>query len=135
MDGGSSNGPSGSGHPRVGERVEQISSSAQQLYEDTRGAVTDLGAALDLKGRVQRHPYLTLAAAAGVGYLLGGGLFTRLTGRMVHLGLRMAALPFVKDEMLGIAESALEQLTERLRGEEDGPPSPGRSVDRSEGLS
>lgn len=114
MDGKRSNG--GGDHPGVGERVEHISSSAQRLYQETKDAVSDLGTALDLKGRVQRNPYLMLAAAAGVGYLLGGGLFTRLTSRMVHLGFRLAALPLVKDEVLGIAESAVEQLTGRAKG-------------------
>jgi len=39
--------------------------------------------------------------------VLGGGLFSRLTGRMVRLGFRLAALPFVKEELLNMARSAL----------------------------
>ena len=46
----------------------------------------------------------------GVGYLLGGGLFTRTTGRVVRLGLKIAAIPMVRDELLTLAESAVDGL-------------------------
>jgi hypothetical protein len=91
-----------------GQRVDQLGSDAQQFIDNARSAVSDLGQALDLKGRVERNPYGTLAIAVGVGYVLGGGLFTPLTGRILKLGVRLAALPFVKDELLGMAESAFQ---------------------------
>ncbi|MBN1209320.1 MAG: hypothetical protein JXB05_31000 [Myxococcaceae bacterium] len=90
-----------------GQRVDQIGSEAQHLWSNARSAVTDLGETLDLKGRVDRNPYGMMAAALGVGYILGGGLFTPLTARILKLGVRLAALPFVKDELLGMAEAAL----------------------------
>jgi hypothetical protein len=107
---------SGNGHdssqgPRVGERVDQLGSSANQFFTDARGAVHDLGAGLDLKGRVQRNPYGMVAAAIGVGYVLGGGLFTPLTARMLRVGVRLAMLPFVKDELMGMAEAAMHGFT------------------------
>ncbi|WP_375760413.1 hypothetical protein [Corallococcus exercitus] len=91
-----------------GQRVDQLGSDAQQFIDNARTAVADLGQSLDLKGRVERNPYGTLAIAVGVGYVLGGGLFTPLTGRILKLGVRLAALPFVKDELLGMAESAFQ---------------------------
>lgn len=90
-----------------GQRVDRIGTDAQQLIDDARGAVTDLTATLDLKGRVDRNPYGMLAAALGVGYVLGGGLFTPTTARIIRLGVRLAALPFVKDELLAMAENAV----------------------------
>ncbi|HSP81760.1 MAG TPA: hypothetical protein VLQ93_24790 [Myxococcaceae bacterium] len=90
-----------------GQRVDQIGSDAQQLWNDARGAVTDLRDTMDLKGRVERNPYLMMVAAFGVGYVLGGGLFTRTTARVIRLGVRLAALPIVKDELLGMAEAAI----------------------------
>ena len=104
-----SNGPSGE-HARIGERIDQIGTDAQTLFNDARGAVQDLSETLDLRGRVQRNPYGTLLAAAGIGYVLGGGLFTPLTARIVRFGLRLAALPLVKDELMGMAEKALDTL-------------------------
>lgn len=90
-----------------GQRVDQIGSEAQHLWSNARSAVSDLGQTLDIKGRVERNPYGMMFAALGVGYVLGGGLFTPLTGRILKLGVRLAMLPFVKDELLGMAENAL----------------------------
>ena len=52
-----------------------------------------------------------VAAAIGVGYVLGGGLFTPLTARLLRVGVRMAMLPFVKDELMGMAEAAMHGFT------------------------
>ena len=108
--------------------MDQIGSDAQQLWDDARGAVTDLQDTLDLKGRVERNPYLMMAAALGVGYVLGGGLFTRTTGRLLRLGVRLAALPMVKDELIGMAEAALKGVETGARmagtGNAGGPDRP-----------
>jgi hypothetical protein len=64
----------------------------------------------DLEDGVAYNPYGMVAGAIGVGFLLGGGLFTRLTGRLVGAGLRlglMAALPFLKDELLAAANQTI----------------------------
>jgi hypothetical protein len=104
-----SNGTPSSGDDQgFGQRVDQIGSEAQELWSNARSAVSDLGQTLDLKGRVERNPYGMVAAAIGVGYVLGGGLFTPLTARVLKLGMRLAMLPFVKDELLGMAEAALQ---------------------------
>ena len=58
----------------------------------------------DLKEQLDRNPYAVVAGAIGVGFVLGGGLFTRLTARLVGAGLRMglvAALPLLKGELQG----------------------------------
>ncbi len=58
---------------------------------------------LDLQGRLQRNPYGMLAGALAVGFVLGGGLFTRLTAKIVSAGLRMAvmaALPAIQQEIV-----------------------------------
>lgn len=59
--------------------------------------------AIDLRGRVQRNPLGMVLAAAGVGYVLGGGLFSSLTGRVVRIGLRLALIPLVKSQLANIA--------------------------------
>lgn len=50
---------------------------------------------------VREHPMGALAAALGVGYLVGGGLFTRLTGKFLSLGwalgLQFAVAPALED--------------------------------------
>ena len=108
------------GEITVGQRVDRINDTAQEAWTKTRDAVKDLKETLDVDGRVDRHPYGTLAAALGIGYVLGGGLFSPLTARIVglglRLGLRMAAVPFLQRELMGIA-AALGQDAEP----EDGP--------------
>jgi hypothetical protein len=51
------------------------------------------------------HPFRTVAAAVGAGYVVGGGLFSPLTARLfgvlVRIGLRAAALPLL-DHALGL---------------------------------
>jgi len=101
---------SGNGQPQtqgfVG-RVGHLNDSAQQLLEEARSTFEDLGQAIDLRGRVQRHPYAMVAAAVGVGYVLGGGLFSSLTFRLLGIGVRAAAIPIVKQQLYGLAEAAV----------------------------
>lgn len=103
------------GDMTVGQRVDRINDNAQEAWTKTRDAVKDLKETLDVDGRVDRHPYGTLAAALGIGYVLGGGLFSPLTARIVglglRLGLRMAAVPFLQRELMGMA-AALGQEAE-----------------------
>jgi hypothetical protein len=64
----------------------------------------------DLEDQIARNPYGIIAGAVAVGFVLGGGLFTRLTGRIVGAGLRiglMAALPLLKEEALGAVDRSL----------------------------
>ena len=79
------------------------------MWDRTRDSVSDISNALDIQGRVQRNPYGTVAAAVGIGYVLGGGLFSPLTSRIVGLGLRiglrLAVLPMLKQEMAELVES------------------------------
>jgi hypothetical protein len=96
-----------SGHPSFGQRVEHLGSGAQQWFTEAREVASDLGDTLDLLGRTRRNPYVMLAAAAGVGYVLAGGLITGLTARVLRTGVRLAAIPFVKAELLSFAENAL----------------------------
>jgi hypothetical protein len=92
-----------------GERAERVGDTAQHAWSRTRDALTDVKETLDVEGRVDRHPYGTLAAAVGIGYVLGGGLFSPLTARILGLalriGIRLAALPVLKEERGGLAQA------------------------------
>jgi hypothetical protein len=95
------------GDATVGQRVDRLNDSAHEAWTRTRAAAKDLKETLDIDGRVDRHPYGSLAAALGIGYVLGGGLFSPLTARIVGLGIRMglrlAAIPFLQRELFGFA--------------------------------
>lgn len=109
------NGNASNGSPGIGERVDQVGRDAQTLISDARMAVEDLRDRLDLRGRVERNPYGTLLAAAGIGYVLGGGLFTPLTAKVLRFGLKLAAIPLVKDELLGMAHGAVDGFVQSAR--------------------
>lgn len=70
----------------------------------------DFVESLDIPGRVRRNPYGTILAAAGAGYVLGGGLFSPLTARIIRFGIRIATLPILRDKLLNAAQSVLEGL-------------------------
>ena len=101
----------GAGALTVGQRFDRASDNAQEAWSRTRETVNDLKDRLDIDGRVARNPYGMMAAALGVGYVLGGGLFSPLTARLVgfgiRMGLRLAAIPFIENELRGLTESVL----------------------------
>lgn len=85
----------------ISDRTRRVRALAQETAENVRSKV-------DFSGRVERRPFGTVAAALGVGYLLGGGLFSSLTRRMLGVGLRVglsfALLPIIQDQLLGLAD-------------------------------
>lgn len=44
-----------------------------------------------LSEQVQRQPYITIGVAAGIGYVLGGGLQSRLTAVLLSTAARVVA--------------------------------------------
>src|SRR5512135_1534482 len=76
-------------------RSEGVSRYARQVVHGTQEVSTALRAAADdvqryLADQARCRPYSTLAVAAGVGYVLGGGLRTQLTGLLFGIGSRLA---------------------------------------------
>ena len=103
----------GDGPNNLGKQFEKVGHTAEQVWDRTRDSFSDLGDALDIKGRVDRHPYGTVAAALGIGYVLGGGLFTPLTGRIVRMGvrigMRLAVLPLMRQEIAQLVDTIEEE--------------------------
>lgn len=81
--------------------------------------------ALDVGALVDAHPVGALAAALGVGYAVGGGLFTSLTSRLLgwgfRLGLQFAVLPVLERELAGFAS----RLGQSSQGEAASEPASG----------
>ena len=65
--------------------------------------------------QTRERPGRSVAMAVGVGYVLGGGLFSRLTARIVgtalRIGLRTAVLPFVTEGLLLLSQKRSTQHT------------------------
>jgi len=89
-----------SGEEDVSAGGDRLVEAAGRLWEDARETLEEAATVLDLPGRLERNPYAVLAAAAGVGYLLGGGLFRPLASRLLGAGLRFAVIPILKDQLL-----------------------------------
>jgi len=73
--------------------------------DDTSGTLREV---LDIEGRLRRNPYGMVAGALAIGFVMGGGLFTRLTARIAGVGLRMglaAAWPLLQQELFAKRES------------------------------
>lgn len=96
----------GGAHPDTRELVEQterVREDLNKLAETARQAMQgwrDL-----LRERLEQQPYATLAVAAGLGYVLGGGLPTSLLRAVVGFGGRMAIDHFLV-QMAGSAVNA-----------------------------
>ena len=62
-----------------------------------------------LRREASEHPGRTTAIALGAGYLLGGGFFSPLTGRVaalaVKMAFRIALIPFVSQSLVALGES------------------------------
>jgi hypothetical protein len=71
----------------------------------------------DLRDAVTRelelHPFRTLAGAAAAGYLLAGGLFSRLTLRFISFGGRLVLLPVLAAEIAGARDDAEDATARR----------------------
>ncbi len=85
----------------VVEDSRQLADDVEQFYE----RVADVGS---LKELYDRNPYAVLAAAAGTGYVLGGGLFTPFTKRLGRLGMKALVIPVALSKLREATQPALE---------------------------
>lgn len=74
---------------------------ASSFVENARSQVSNAVDRLDLRSQIEQHPLRTLALAAAAGYILGGGLLTRFTLKLVMGGAKLASLPLLRDELSG----------------------------------
>jgi hypothetical protein len=65
-----------------------------------------------LSRQTKEHPVRSVAFALGAGYVLGGGLFSPLTARIVgaavRIGLRLAFVPLVTQSIVSLGETVLD---------------------------
>ena len=85
---------------RIQERGREAYRDAQHLASTLEQAVDEIGQFL--REQAEQRPYTSLATAAGVGYVLGGGVPSRLTRFLFGLGSRLAIEMFLH-ELIGDA--------------------------------
>jgi hypothetical protein len=82
--------------------------SADDSFVEVWGLLTDRASVArdrfaklqeDVVRELERRPFRTLALSAGAGFLLAGGLFTKLSFRLISFGARVAILPVIAAEL------------------------------------
>jgi hypothetical protein len=89
----------GAENGEVFEHASRMVEEAKAFGSALSSKASDLSEALDLRGRVQRHPIGMVLGAIGVGYVLGGGLFSQTTARLMRIGVRLALVPLIKSQI------------------------------------
>lgn len=75
---------------------KRILDDAHQIYDKVRNQSS-------MREIYQDNPFAVVAGAVGLGYVLGGGLFTPFTRRVMRIGLKGLIIP--------IAGTQLKQLS------------------------
>jgi hypothetical protein len=89
------------GHDTTRLNDESDEAVEARRRRETRAEIQEVKA--DLGALVVEHPGVALATAVGAGYVLGGGLFTSLTSRLLRLafrvGVQFVVLPVLEQEL------------------------------------
>ncbi len=93
-------------HDPTGPEHQQLIDETRQLADDARHLYHSFQEDNPLAHYYERNPYAVLAAAAGVGYILGGGLLTPFTRRLLRVGLKTMALPVAASQLRELARTA-----------------------------
>ena len=96
----------GAGEEGAMGHAKKAVEEARAFKDAVSGHATNFSQSIDLRGRVQKNPIAMVAAAAGIGDVLGGGLFSPMTARLVRYGIRLAIIPLVKSQLAGIVGGA-----------------------------
>lgn len=84
--------------PGVVDETRDLVNHAQRYYDNLR---TD-----NTLGRLYRdNPYVMLAAAAGIGYVIAGGLLTPFTRRALSMGTKAMIIPLAATQIRNFTKS------------------------------
>ncbi len=105
--------------PTARQRGEQRSQTAPPVIDRVASVAKTVGSAAQrafgkagLSERVHQNPLGMAAAALALGYVAGGGLFTRSTGRLISFAAQLARVPAVQDRFVELAEETLGTMLE-----------------------
>lgn len=99
--------------------LEPILEKAAEVAKDANSALNGVADAVGLTEKVDKNPYAMVGAALGIGYVVGGGLLTPTTMRLVKLGLRLASIAPVRNKLLDAAEELVEGLVAKHNQQSD----------------
>jgi len=82
--------------------LQKLSHQAQDLVD----SVVDTERAREFW---KENPYLIIGAAAGLGYVLAGGLPTPFTRRLIRVGMKALFVPVAASQLKSFATSVSDQ--------------------------
>lgn len=86
----------------------ELAETVVEAAKNANSALNGVADAIGLTEKVEKAPYAMLAAALGAGYVVGGGLFTPTTARLLRLGMKLTSIPAVRERLLDVAEAAID---------------------------
>lgn len=78
-----------------------LSENTQRVAADLRELVDTVRRDYPIGKYYEENPYVVLAAAAGVGYVLAGGLFSPFTRRLMRIGMKALVIPMATNQLKG----------------------------------
>lgn len=94
----------------VVEDGEQLADDVEQMYEQVQETAS-------VREFYEKNPYAVLAAAAGTGYVVAGGLFTPFTKRILKTGMKALVLPVAVSRLRELTQSATSSELDHLEDE------------------
>ncbi len=85
------------GEERVPER------KGSQVNKEVKALVTHLREERLAQRYFEENPFAVLAVAAGVGYVLGGGLLSPFSRRIARIGMKAMVLPIAASQLKSIS--------------------------------
>jgi hypothetical protein len=102
--------------------AREVGEQVTGMLRDANSALNGVADAVGLTPKVEKNPYALVAAALGAGYVLGGGLLTPTTARLLRLGLKLASVPMVRERLLDMAEAAADGVLSQTKSTEPEEP-------------
>ncbi|MFO0599331.1 MAG: hypothetical protein U0228_28750 [Myxococcaceae bacterium] len=95
---------------------DDVKDTVIDLAKNANSALNGVSDAVGLTEKVEQAPYAMVAAALGIGYVVGGGLFTPTTARLFKLGMKLTSIPAVRNRLLDVAEAAIDGVLANAAG-------------------
>ncbi|MEO1269161.1 MAG: hypothetical protein AAFX99_13750 [Myxococcota bacterium] len=87
------------GARRIVDQTQTLGRDAKKVAQDVQALYNTASSQLNLGKVYQDNPYAVLGVALGVGYVLGGGLFTPFSRRLWRIGSRAFVLPLLAAQL------------------------------------
>ncbi len=81
-----------------------LADKTQRVASDLRGLYDTVRRDYPIGEYYAENPYVVLAAAAGVGYVLAGGLLSPFTRRLMRVGMKALVLPIAAGRFKGTSK-------------------------------